>query len=337
MTIVRKLCLLLMYSLLLLPALCYLPAQAGNVGFQRQIAPDPDGAPLEVAIWYPSQAAAAPLATGAISQTVALDGPIAGSKLPLIVISHGTGGSYLSHYDTALALAQAGFIVVAPSHTGDTYQDQRRSLYILERPRHISRVLDYMLSGWQQSAAIDPGRIGMFGFSAGGFTTLVSIGGQPDMRTIAPFCSDHASHFACQLLARSQASAQQPSAPGAQGTADPRIKAAVVAAPALGFSFAQVGLDHVSVPVQLWRAEDDTILPAPWYAEPVRAALPHPPEYEVVAHAGHFDFLAPCSTLLAARAPEICRSAPGFDRQAFHQRFNDKVVRFLREQLGGTQ
>jgi len=328
MTLLRRLCLVLMYSLLL-------PVQAGNVGFQRQVAPDPDGAALEVAIWYPSQTPAAPLAMGAISQPVALDGPIAGSRLPLIVISHGTGGSYLSHYDTALALAQAGFIVVAPNHTGDTYLDQRRSLYILERARHISRVLDYMLSAWPQRASIDPGRIGMFGFSAGGFTTLVSIGGRPDMGMITPFCGDHPSHFACQLLARSQAGAALP-APGPQGKADPRVKAAVVAAPALGFSFAQGGLDGVSVPVQLWRAEDDTILPAPWYAEPVRAALPHPPEYEVVAQAGHFDFLAPCSALLAARAPEICRSAPGFDRLAFHERFNAAVVRFFREQLGSA-
>lgn len=328
MTLFRTLCLVLMYFLLL-------PVQAGNVGFQRQVAPDPDGAALEVAIWYPSQTPPAPLAMGAISQPVALDGPIAGSRLPLIVISHGTGGSYLSHYDTALALAQAGFIVVAPNHTGDTYLDQRHSLYILERARHISRVLDYMLSAWPQHAAIDPGRIGMFGFSAGGFTTLVSIGGRPDMGMISPFCGDHPSHFACQLLARSQAGAELP-VPGPQGKADPRIKAAVVAAPALGFSFAQGGLDGVSVPVQLWRAEDDTILPAPWYAEPVRAALPHPPEYEVVAQAGHFDFLAPCSALLAVRAPDICRSAPGFDRLAFHARFNAAVVRFFREQLGSA-
>ena len=34
-------------------------------------------------------------------------------SLPLVVMSHGTGGSFLGHFDTAMALADAGFVVVA--------------------------------------------------------------------------------------------------------------------------------------------------------------------------------------------------------------------------------
>lgn len=319
--------------LLIVPVLC---AHAANVGFQRQIAPDPDGQPLELGIWYPTEATPAPLNMGALTQNVATGGSVAGSKLPLIVISHGTGGSFLSHYDSALALAQAGFIVAAVSHTGDTYQDQSRAVYILERPRHISRMLDFLLRDWKDHAAIDAQRIGMFGFSSGGFTTLVSIGGQPDMQRIAPFCQEHASHFACRLLTRSQASAQLP-APGPAGGADLRIKAAVIAAPALGYTFAGGGLSSVKVPVQLWRAELDDILPSPFYVEPVRDALPVLPPYEVVAQAGHFDFLAPCSAFLAERAAEICRSQPGFDRSLFHARFNQAITTFFRTQLGVPQ
>jgi predicted dienelactone hydrolase len=41
---------------------------------------------------------------------------------------------------------------------------------------------------------------------------------------------------------------------------------AVVAAPALGFTFSPDGLKNVTVPVQLWRAEDDVIVPHPRYA-----------------------------------------------------------------------
>jgi predicted dienelactone hydrolase len=45
---------------------------------------------------------------------------------PLVLISHGTGGSGASHYDTALALALAdeGFVVAALTHTGDNYMDR---------------------------------------------------------------------------------------------------------------------------------------------------------------------------------------------------------------------
>ena len=55
---------------------------------------------------------------------VVQDGTIAGTGLPLVLISHGTAGSEASHYDTALALADAGFVVAALTHTGDNYMDQ---------------------------------------------------------------------------------------------------------------------------------------------------------------------------------------------------------------------
>ena len=115
---------------------------AQAVGLQHLTAPDPDGAPLEVGIWSPSNAMPAPVPMGRITQTVAINGAIEGKALPLIGISHGTGGSFLGHYDTAIALAEAGYVVAAVTHTGDNYADQSRSVFIMERPRHISRVID---------------------------------------------------------------------------------------------------------------------------------------------------------------------------------------------------
>jgi len=304
------------------------------VGFQHVTAADPDGAPLEVGIWYPSNAIAVPLPMGRITQTVALDGAIEGKALPLVVISHGTGGSFLGHYDTAIALAEAGYVVASVTHTGDNNKDQSRSVFIMERPRQISRLIDYMLSSWADHANIDPTRVGMFGFSAGGFTTLVSIGGVPDLAKVGPFCRQHTTDFACQLLASHPAAgASSTSSSSHDGTQDLRIKAAVVAAPALGFAFSPDGLKNVTVPVELWRAADDVILPHPWYAEAVRLALPHAPEYHVVPKAGHFDFLAPCSSAFAAIVPEICSSAPGFDRVAFHAALNASVVDFFDRNL----
>jgi len=87
----------------------------------------------------------------------------------------------------------------------------------------------------------------------------------------------------------------------------------------------------VRVPVQLWRADDDHILPAPFYADAVRAALPGKPEFQTVPAAGHFDFLAPCSN--PSFMPQICKSAPGFDRAAFHASFDVAVARFFLKNL----
>jgi predicted dienelactone hydrolase len=135
------------------------------------------------------------------------------------------------------------------------------------------------------------------------------------------------------LVARNGGVAVLGQAPPEGVVHDARIRAIVVAAPALGFTFSKAGLAAVKIPVQLWRAADDRILPQPLYAEAVNLALPTPPEYRVIDHAGHFDFLAPCSAGLQKLAAPICTSAPGFDRAAFHDDFNRQIVRFFVENL----
>lgn len=298
-------------------------------GFQRDLAADPDGKPLEIGIWYPSAATTRPLAMGPTTMNVAVNAPAQGKDLPLVVMSHGNGGYFLSHFDTAIALADAGFVVAAVTHTGDNYADQSRSTDVMDRPRQISRVIDHMLATWNGRAVIDPSSIGIFGFSSGGFTALASIGGVPDFAKIGPTCAQYPGDYVCGLIAGSGGNVAAPRTSAVNSAADIRIKAAVVAAPALGFTFSPDGLKNVKAPVQLWRAKNDLIVPHPRYAEAVRLALPRAPEYHVVANAGHFDFLAPCSSALASVAPAICTSASGFDRAAFHVIFNAEVVSFF--------
>lgn len=327
----KRLALIAAAIALLLP----LEAQAANVGFiELNIANGADK-PLNIGVWYPTDAPAAPRAFREFTQDVAPAGPAAGSGLPLVVFSHGTGGWYGEHYDTALALAHAGFVVAAVSHTGDTYDDHSRAASIMGRPPQVRRLIDYMLAEWPDHGRIDAARVGVFGFSAGGFTALVAAGGTPDFSRIGPHCAAHPDYFDCQVLARAHIPASAvPSPPAAAWVHDPRIKAAVIAAPALGFTFGPEGLRGITVPVQLWRDAQDHILPNPDYAEAVRLNLPTAPEFHLVANADHYDFLAPCSEALRRNAPEICVSPPGFDRIAFHERFDRDVVRFFQKTLG---
>ena len=329
---------LLVATLLLL---CPNLALAGGVGFQEVRVRVAGDKPLVVGIWYPSDAPAAPQRLGPADQVVALNGAVAGKRLPLVVMSHGTGGWYGSHVDTALELAEAGFVVASVSHTGDTYDDHSRAADVDIRPLQLKAAVDYMLSGWKDARHVDPERVGAFGFSSGGFTVLVAIGGIPDFSVERGHCQAHPTWFDCGIV--------RAAAPGDAerivalphtfwaGARDPRIKAAVIAAPALGFTFGRDGLKDVETPIQLWRAEDDHILPNPDYAEAVRLNLPKPPEYHVVANADHFDFLAPCDAALAKSVPQICRSAPGFDRVAFHADFDEKTIAFFKATLGSAR
>jgi predicted dienelactone hydrolase len=300
------------------------------MGFEQVMVPDPVGPALETGIWYPSDAPASSQRLGLYTQTVAAGGAVAGRGLPLVVMSHGTGGSFENHYDTALALAEAGFVVAAVTHTGDNYRDQSGFVRVENRPRHIKALIDYMLASWPRRDRLDPVRIGIFGFSAGGFTALVAIGGVPDLSRTPSYCAAHPDEWTCRRIR--EAGAALSSAPAAFDH-EPRIAAAVIAAPAIGFSFTPEGLAGIKSPIQLWRGDSDEILPHPRHAQNVYDGLATKPEYHVVPNAGHFAFLAPCPPALANVAPEICRDPAGFDRAAFHREFNPAVVAFFKAKL----
>ena len=81
------------------------------------------------------------VSVGPFQQMVVHDSVVSGNRLPLVLISHGTGGSEGSHYDTALALAAEGFVVVALTHTGDNYMDQSyvgNRMNLTDRPRQVN-------------------------------------------------------------------------------------------------------------------------------------------------------------------------------------------------------
>ncbi|MBW8814733.1 MAG: prolyl oligopeptidase family serine peptidase [Caulobacterales bacterium] len=309
-------------------AMIALPAQAA-VGFQHFTIPDPQGQPLEVGVWYPTDAQPRAERLELGTQTVADDAPVRGDHLPLILMSHGHGGSYAGHADTAIALAEAGFVAAAVTHNGDNWQDTTRATEIWERPRQLKVLTDYMLGGWAARDRIDPHRIGAFGFSAGGFTVLMTAGAEPDLKSMVQHCRERPAFEDCRVVASQPLDVNRK----VTWTHDPRVRAIVSAAPGLGFAFGKAGLANVRVPVQLWRGQDDPVLPHPFYAEAVRQALPHAPEMHVVPHAGHYDFISPCPPAMAQRLPEICVSEPGFDRAAFHVRFNAAVVNFFRRTL----
>src|SRR5262249_49201892 len=178
-------------------------ASASEAGFRRLQVPDAPGKPVAAGIWYPSNGQASTQVVGLFQQVVVLDGPIAGTKLPVIFFSHGTRGSLASHYDTALALAQAGFVVVALTHTGDNGQDQSNTgnnINLIERPRQLELVIQFVLNDWSDHSRLDPERVGLFGVSLGGFTVLVESGGIPDLGRMKQLCDERPSAPECVFI-----------------------------------------------------------------------------------------------------------------------------------------
>lgn len=315
-------------SVVLAAALSLAATLAQAAGLKSvEIPADAGGPAIRALVWSPCAAPPGEVKIGPFVLPAVRDCPVMGEKLPLIVISHGHGGSDLGHHDTAEALAEAGFIVVALNHPGDTARDMSQAGHLsalIERPADVKRVIDFMLGPSPEAAKIDPARIGFFGFSRGGYTGLVIAGGEPDFRHADAPCPTPEPPICSEI--------RTTDVPAGSLAHDPRVKVIVIADPLNAFP-TRASLANVKVPVQLWSSEHggDGVLP-----EAVAALvedLPAKPDFHVVRNAAHFAFLTPCSPALARDVPEICTDARGFDRVAFHREFDAQVVAFFRRHL----
>jgi len=118
---------------------------------------------LDVVVWYPAEAIARerPLIVHGLDifelGKAAQDAPLAAkaARFPLVVISHGTGGSGLSMAWLGEALAAHGYIVAAVHHPGNNaaepYTAKGFSIW-WERARDLSETIRGMMADTKGSA-----------------------------------------------------------------------------------------------------------------------------------------------------------------------------------------
>ncbi|MFT4121747.1 alpha/beta hydrolase family protein [Bradyrhizobium sp.] len=314
-------------------ACCLVVTAVQAAGLRLLDVPEETGGPaLRGMVWTPcaESSSLVPLG-GGVALPGVMNCPIAGNRLPLIVVSHGRRGSFLAHNDTAAALADAGFVVAAINHPGDWAADSSRTdefSVLVERPVDITRLIDFMLRSWPDAAALDPKRIGLFGFSRGAYTGLVVIGGNPDFGALAALCDrEGATTPKCRDVREGRAPTEAPAH-------DPRIRAAILADPPLYEGlFSRERLAGVTIPVLLWRSAFGGDGVVPEAVDALERQLPAHPDYRIAPNSVHFSFIAPCPPDLARAAPVLCTDRPGFDRQAFHDAFNAAAVAFFRAHL----
>ena len=192
----------------------------------------------------------------------------------------------------------------------------------VERPSDIKRLVDYTLGSWRDASTLDPNRIGLFGFSRGGYAGLLLVGANPRFaQTLRTFSG--------QTSTTCEEARQGRLAPLVH---DRRVKAAAIVDP-LSIFFTKSSFEEVDVPIQLWRSEHGGDSVTPDSVAAVAGELPVKPDFRTVSKAQHFSFLPPCPAELAQIAREICTDAADFDRVAFHKEFNARVVDFFRQVL----
>jgi predicted dienelactone hydrolase len=299
---------------------------AQAAGFRFLDVPATGGDPeIRGGVWTPCGGAPGVLTVGPFELLATRNCPTLGKNLPLVIMSHGRGGSFLEHHDLAETLADAGFVVFAINHPGDNALDLSNSnspSIFVSRPNDIRRALDFALDHSPLEDFVDPQAIGFFGFSRGGYTGLVLAGATPDWQGSKDWCAANPTWFICMAIGH---------APRLPSNHDPRISAFVIVDP-LNL-FVSDGLKSAAAPIQFWSSEFGGDGVTPESDKLVRDALPTPPEAHLVKGAGHFAFLVPCPASLAARAPELCVDAQGFDRVALHRDMNVAVLAFFRTTL----
>ena len=268
-----------------------------------------------LAVFYPATSPTRTSHVGPYELAATHDAPVAPGAHPLVVISHGHGGSMWGHHDLAEALARAGYIVATVEHAGDNWHDQSgvpTGRMLIDRPHQISAAIDRVLA--DRALNVDPARIGIAGFSAGGYTALMVVGARPDFTRIHGYCERHPDDEICAF--------RDLAVPAVDRTKDPRVTAAFAMAP-LGLFFGPGAFDDVSAPIFLaWATADRVLLPAE-NAELVKRA-PTLQGTRVVDGAGHYVFLAPC-----AFTPELCSDPAGIDRAAVHAQLARDAVSFF--------
>lgn len=259
------------------------------------------------------------------------------SGFPMIAFSHGNAGIRFQSIFLTEALAQHGYVVVAPDHPNNTlldFDEDQLGTVAERRPGDITSAVDELivLSTPPLSATTMAGtpfaslhvqsdRFGMSGHSFGGWTTLATGGGQVHLDGLREFCAEPDNmaidYDFCGVLDHIPADATDADfAPP-----DPRVVSNLAMAPAGWYSFdadavgVAGGLDSVVPTLLMGGTMDDaeTIEKEiqPLYDRLVSTHSTHSPDdLAILAGAGHYAFTDIC--LIGDLQPDCDEEAGGY-------------------------
>ena len=331
---------------LLFTSLLFLCASsiASDVGFTQVTLTDDPNRPLNTAIWYPTQDALDTTLIGDnpafIGTKVIKDGEIQSGIFPVVLLSHGYRGNWRNQNWLATELASRGYIVAATDHPGTTTFDQspEQAAKWWERPRDITRTIDYLLSEVQWKQAVNANNITAIGHSLGGWTVMQLAGARLDRSTFEANCLVYPNPRICGLAVELGLSKVQAQEPSNKDLSDPRIQRVVSLDLGLARSFSVGSLNDVTVPTLILAAGIDIgdlpqALESGYIAEHMPLNLRR---YKVYESATHFSFIQSCKAgavpMLEEEVPGdgiICKDGVGTARDQLHQLILNDIVSFL--------
>lgn len=306
---------------------------------------DADGPrPISWSLWYPAadeaQESDFPERSWFKKVAVARDAPIrpAAGPYPLVLLSHGTGGSAAGLEWLARRLVRRGFAALGVNHHGNTGGEPYRAegfACLWERAPDLSHLLD-CCDEWlgDLRGHIDMSRVFAAGFSAGAYSVMLLLGalvrfsqfeparlkpGAPRGPREFPDLADH-----IPALLRSSDVFRDSWSRMSKPYRDDRIKAALLCAPGrsvLGFS--EESLKAVEAPALILVGDADRAAPAKECSSWLHARLGRSTLKIFDGGLGHYVFLPEGSGLGFAFAAELFTDPPGIERAAIHEEIAD--------------
>jgi predicted dienelactone hydrolase len=334
-------------SVLVVAGLSGHAAQAADtIGFREITLPDDQsGRRLTASLWYPANAAGSVTIAGenfaffgipAVKDAI----PEAG-RHPLVVISHGFGGSWRNQSWLAAELVRKGYIVASPNHPGTTTFDRRPSeaAKLWERPLDIGHVVDALVGDPALAGDIAENRIAAIGHSLGGWTVMEVAGARFDTERLKTECGTYPDMIACEFFSMfGMSDTPENRTRHLDDSRDARIKAVVSLDLGLARGFTPESLASIAAPVLILSGETDiqripAKLESGYLAENLPAASLR---YVPIADATHFSFMQLCKpgaeALIEQEAPGesfVCKDGGKRSREAIHQQIAQEIIDFL--------
>lgn len=351
-----------LFGLVLAACSLALAAQAAPVGERHLVTTDSTASlrdaehrpSVRVTVWYPATAGAVeeridigpPSKPLFVVGAAAQGAPFADAKRrPVILFSHGFGGTARIMGWFGLPLARAGYVVIAVDHPGNNGLDKMTAAGAVlswDRAQDLRAALDAVRADPAIAPHLDLKRLGVSGFSAGGFTSLVSAGARVDMNRFLAFCRAHPADGVCapqKEFALSMADAQKAlaspelAAEAARAGDDhmiPGVRAAFAIAPAIVQALPPEGMVHMKAPVAIILGDADPVAPPQTNGLVAAKAIPGA-ELKVLPGVGHYDFLATCTPAGIASVP-LCKTK--VPQEPTHQAAVDFALAFFGRTLG---
>lgn len=335
---------------------------AATVGERHLVAHNPTAAlrdaehrdTVRVTVWYPAAADAkeVSLDLGPPDKplfkvgSAAPDAPFTDDqRRPVILFSHGFGGNARIMAWFAVPLARAGYVVIAVDHPGNNALDKMTvggAIMFWDRPGDLAAALAAANADPAIGPHLDLDRLGVAGFSAGGFTAIAATGAHVDAARLQAFCNATPNDGICkpqkefplsteQMLAALKSPELAPEvAHSGDDHAIPGVRAAFAIAPAIVQAFDPASLKADQTPIAIILGDADPVAPPDTNGRVAARDLPHVVIKELPG-VGHYDFLATC-TPAGVAAIDIC--ADKVPQDPSHQAAIDFALDFFGKHLG---